>query len=46
MEEEISDERNAALAGEELAELLDHAPARWSAEALIHNAHNAVTAGI
>jgi hypothetical protein len=46
MEEEISDERNAALADEELAELLDHASARWSAEALIHNAHNAVTAGI
>jgi hypothetical protein len=46
MEEEISDERNAALAGEELAELLDHAPARWSAEALIHNSYNAVTAGV
>jgi hypothetical protein len=46
MEEEISDERNAVLAGEELTELLDHAPARWSAEPLIHNGHNAVTAGI
>ena len=46
MKEESSDERNAALAGEELAGLLDHAPAGWSAEALTHNAHIAVTAGI
>jgi hypothetical protein len=46
MKEESSDERNAALAGEFLAGLLDHAPAGWSAEALTHNAHIAVTAGI
>lgn len=46
MKEESSDERNVALAAEELAELLGHAPVGWSAEALTHNARNAVTAGV